>query len=81
MMLYGTLISYTGKTQFYKGDMYNRNTLIFQIYFLGIKIFKKTVTYDLTMFNDFKLYQDYWNCLIISKSKIKYSIIKDQQIF
>lgn len=80
-MLHGKLISYTGKTQFYKGDMYNRNTLIFQIYFLGIKIFKKTVTYDLTMFNDFKLYQDYWNCLIISKSKIKYSIIKDQQIF
>lgn len=80
-MLQGKLISYTGKTQFYKGDMYNRNTLIFQIYFLGIKIFKKTVTYDLTMFNDFKLYQDYWNCLIISKSKIKYSIIKDQQIF
>ena len=80
-MLHGKLISYTGKTQFYKGDMYNRNTLIFQIYFLGIKIFKKTVTYDLTMFNDFKLYQDYWNCLISAKSKIKYSIIKDQQIF
>ena len=80
-MLQGKLISYTGKTQFYKGDMYNRNTLIFQIYFLGIKIFKKTVTYDLTMFNDFKLYQDYWNSLKTSKSKIKYSIIKDQQIF
>ena len=80
-MLYGRLISYSGKTQFYKGDMYNRNTLIFQIYFLGIKIFKKTVTYDLTMFNDFKLYQDYWNSLISAKSKIKYSIIKDQQIF
>ena len=80
-MLHGKLISYTGKTQFYKGDMYNRNTLIFQIYFLGIKIFKKTVTYDLTMFNDFKLYQDYWNSLKTSKSKIKYSIIKDQQIF
>ena len=80
-MLHGRLISYSGKTQFYKGDMYNRNTLIFQIYFLGIKIFKKRVTYDLTMFNDYKLYKDYWNTLIKEKSKIKYSIIKDQQIF
>ena len=80
-MLHGKLISYTGKIQYYKGEMYNRNTLMFQIYFLGIKIFKKTVTYDLTIFNDFKLYQDYWNSLISAKSKIKYSIIKDQQIF
>ncbi len=80
-MLYGRLISYSSYTQFHKGEMYNRNTLIFQIYFLGIKIFKKTVTYDLTMFNDYKLYNDYWNTLISAKSKIKYSIIKDQQIF
>ena len=60
----------------YKGESFIRYRLYFKIW-----LFKWSIIYDLTMFDDWKSYTDLWDGMIKNRSKIKISAIKANKIF
>lgn len=65
----------------YKEDYYMRGYLTFEIRILGIIKYYKKIVYDVTMFNDFKSYKNYWQEMVDNKNLVNFSIIKDNKIF
>lgn len=65
----------------YKGEPYMRATLSFEIIYLGFFKKIKIITYDVTMFENYKSYLDNWDEMIENKRNVKYSIIQDRIIF
>lgn len=64
----------------YKGEPYLRNRLHFKkkVFFWWVKF---SIIYDLTMFQNWKSYQDNWDNMISTQGKIDPSAIKERIIF
>lgn len=75
------LISFTEKHGQINGESYLMCFLKFEIVILKFFKYYKTIRYDLTMFDDWKSYKEYWNELINSNQTIDNSIIKNKIIF
>lgn len=75
------LIAYHTEHKSYKDDYYMRATLMFQIIVFGVYKYQKNITYDVTMFEDFKSFKDDWSNMINQKIDVPYSLIKDNKIF
>jgi len=65
----------------YKGEIYMRANLKFEIIYFGFYKTYKTIIYDVTMFEDFKSHEEYWKQMISSKLLVEKSIIKNRKIF
>lgn len=65
----------------YKGEPFMRAVLNFEIVVLWFFNYEKSIIYDVTMFEDFKNYMDYWNQLILNKNEVPFKIIKSREIF
>lgn len=65
----------------YKGESYMRALLTFEIILFGFFKYEKTIKYDVTMFSNFKLYQDNWDSMIKNKSLVSFKAIKNNIIF
>ena len=65
----------------YKDEYFLRAKLTFLVTVLGFFNFRKSINYDVTMFQDFKSYEEYWDNLITNKTTIPYNLINDNIIF
>lgn len=70
------LISYQTISGMYKGEPYSRCTLTFRFWFI-----KWSIIYDLTCFDDWRSYYNYWDSIIEEKSNVKFSAIKARKNF
>lgn len=65
----------------YNGESYMRANLKFSIIYLGFYKTTKSITYDVTMLENYKEHLDYWNEILNSKTNVSKSIIKNRVIF
>lgn len=75
------LNGYHTDINFYKGEHYMRAILMFKVTILYVISYQKNIIYDVTMFEDFKLFKYYWSELMNNKTNIPFKLIKNKKIF
>ena len=75
------LNNYKVEDNIYKGEPYRRCVLSFRLTWFWLFKSSREIIYDLTMFDDYKTYQDYWDDAIKSKSTFQIKAIQHRKIF